>query len=126
MLRLAFTAAGWGALGLPGDLSSQSRFIRAAFVRAHSLCEATEESRVSQFFHILTAVEQQRGCCQLENGKYEITLYTSCCNATRGIYYYTTYDNRQITAVDMHKAPLDGNALVRYPLIQKQQIFKQN
>ena len=110
----------------PGDLSSQSRFIRAAFVRAHSLCEATEESRVSQFFHILTAVEQQRGCCQLENGKYEITLYTSCCNATRGIYYYTTYDNRQITAVDMHKAPLDGNALVRYPLIQKQQIFKQN
>lgn len=66
------------------------------------------------------------GCCQLENGKYEITLYTSCCNATRGIYYYTTYDNRQITAVDMHKAPLDGNALVRYPLIQKQQIFKQN
>ena len=117
---------GMGALGLPGDLSSQSRFIRAAFVRAHSLCEATEESRVSQFFHILTAVEQQRGCCQLENGKYEITLYTSCCNATRGIYYYTTYDNRQITAVDMHKAPLDGNALVRYPLIQKQQIFKQN
>lgn len=117
---------GMGALGLPGDLSSHSRFIRAAFVRAHSLCEATEESRVSQFFHILTAVEQQRGCCQLENGKYEITLYTSCCNATRGIYYYTTYDNRQITAVDMHKAPLDGNALVRYPLIQKQQIFKQN
>ena len=123
---LSVYSRGMGALGLPGDLSSQSRFIRAAFVRAHSLCEATEESRVSQFFHILTAVEQQRGCCQLENGKYEITLYTSCCNATRGIYYYTTYDNRQITAVDMHKAPLDGNALVRYPLIQKQQIFKQN
>ena len=125
-LELSAFSRGMGALGLPGDLSSQSRFIRAAFVRAHSLCEATEESRVSQFFHILTAVEQQRGCCQLENGKYEITLYTSCCNATRGIYYYTTYDNRQITAVDMHKAPLDGNALVRYPLIQKQQIFKQN
>ena len=123
---LSVYSRGMGALGLPGDLSSQSRFIRAAFVRAHSLCEATEESRVSQYFHILTAVEQQRGCCQHENGKYEITLYTSCCNATRGIYYYTTYDNRQITAVDMHKAPLDGNALVRYPLIQKQQIFKQN
>ena len=49
------------------------------------------------FFHILNSVDQQRGCC-LVNGKYEITIYTSCCNANKGIYYYTTYDNHQITA----------------------------
>lgn len=123
---LSTYSRGMGALGLPGDLSSQSRFVRAAFVRAHSLCADTEESRVSQFFHILTSVEQQRGCCALDGGKYEITLYSSCCNATRGIYYYTTYDNRQITAVDMHRENLDGDQLVRYPLIQKQSIFMQN
>ncbi len=52
---------------------------------------------------ILGAVDQQRGCCVLGDGKCEITLYTSCCNTDRGIYCYTTYDNHQITAVDMHR-----------------------
>ena len=71
-------------------------------------------------------MEQQRGCCSLGDGKYEITLYSSCCNATRGIYYYTTYDNRQITAVDMHKENLDGDVLIRYPLLQSSAFLKQN
>ncbi len=123
---LATYSRGMGAMGLPGDLSSQSRFVRVAFVRAHSLCKPTEESSVSQFFHILHSVEQQRGCCELDGGKYEITLYTSCCNATRGIYYYTTYENSQITAVDMHKENLDSDALIRYPVIQSPSILEQN
>ena len=71
-------------------------------------------------------MEQQRGCCSLGDGKYEITLYSSCCNATRGIYYYTTYDNRQITAVDMHNENLDGDVLIRYPLLQSSAFLKQN
>ena len=125
-LPLTLYSRGMGAMGLPGDLSSQSRFVRVAFTRAHSLCKPTEESRVNQFFHILTSVEQQRGCCSLGAGKYEITLYSSCCNATRGIYYYTTYDNRQITAVDMHNENLDGDALIRYPLLQSSAFLKQN
>ena len=59
-------------------------------------------------------------------GKYEITIYTSCCNATKGIYYYTTYDNHQITAIDMYKENLDGESLIRYPLIKDEQIKMQN
>lgn len=117
---------GMGALGLPGDLSSQSRFVRAAFVKLNSVSGETEEESISQFFHILGSVEQQRGCCELDSGAYEITLYSSCCNASRGIYYYTTYENRQITAVDMHKENLDENKLIRYPLITKQNISFQN
>lgn len=125
-LSLQAYSRGMGALGLPGDLSSQSRFVRVAFVRQNSLSEDTEKSSVSQFFHILNSVDQQRGCCELEEGKYEITIYTSCCNADKGIYYYTTYDNHQITAVDMHKENLDGSALVRYPLVYGEQIHYQN
>ena len=60
------------------------------------------------------------------DGKYEITLYTSFCNADKGIYYYTTYENHQITAVDMHREQLDGTRLARYPLITGQQIKMQN
>ena len=117
---------GMGALGLPGDLSSQSRFVRVAYTKMHSLSDDTETQSVSQFFHILGSVDQQRGCCEVAQGKYEITIYTSCCNADKGIYYYTTYDNHQITAVDMHRENLDGETLVRYPLLQGEQILFQN
>lgn len=125
-LNLKQYSRGMGAMGLPGDLSSQSRFIRAAFVKMNSICSDDEKESVSQFFHILNSVEQQRGCCDLGDGKYEITIYTSCCNADKGIYYYTTYDNHQITAVDMNKENLDGNKLIRYSLIKEEQIRMQN
>lgn len=77
---------------------------------------------MSQFFHILGSVDQQRGCCKVAEGKYEITIYTSCCNATKGIYYYTTYDNHSINAVDLNREKLDGRGLVRYPLDEKMKI----
>lgn len=125
-LDLQCYSRGMGGLGMPGDLSSQSRFVRAAFTRMNACSAEDENASVSQFFHILGSVEQQRGCCRLENGKYEITLYTSCCNADRGIYYYTTYDNRQITAVDMHHENLDGDAMVRYPVLTEMEIKRQN
>lgn len=125
-LPLETYSRGMGALGLPGDLSSMSRFARAAFVRMNAVSGDTEAESVSQFFHILGAVDQQRGCCEVSDGKYEITIYTSCCNATRGMYYYTTYDNHQITAVDMRRENLDGGALIRYPMITGEHIFEQN
>ena len=125
-LDLPVYSRGLGGLGLPGDLSSQSRFVRAAFVKMNSKSGDSETESVGQFFHILHAVEQQRGCCELDGGKYEITLYTSCCNADKGIYYYTTYGNHQITAVDMHREDLDGTRLVRYPLVQGEKIAFQN
>ena len=117
---------GMGAMGLPGDLSSQSRFVRAAFTKLNSLCEPSESGSISQFFHILDTVSQTRGCCRLNNGKSEITIYASCCNATKGIYYYTTYDNRQISAVDMHNEDLDDHILLTYPLVKEQTIRQQN
>ena len=125
-LPLHCYSRGMGALGLPGDLSSASRFVRAAFVRQNAVSGDTEAESVSQFFHILGAVEQQRGCCEVAPGKYEITLYTSCCNASRGIYYYTTYEDPGISAVDLHRADLDGAALSRHPLLREMQIRWQN
>ena len=111
-LPLQTYSQGMGALGLPGDLSSQSRFVRAAFVKMNSVSGDSESESVNQFFHILGSVEQQRGCCDVGNGRFEITNYTSCCNTNRGIYYYTTYGNHQITAVDMYKENLDGTDLI--------------
>lgn len=125
-LELTPYSRGMGAMGLPGDLSSASRFVKAVFTRMNSVCGSSESESISQFFHILSSVEQQRGCVHMGEGKYEFTIYSCCCNTDRGIYYYTTYENSQITGVDMHKENLDGTELVSYPLVTGQQILMQN
>ena len=125
-LSLDAYSRGMGALGLPGDLSSASRFVKAAFTKLNSLSGDSEEESLSQFFHILGSVCQQRGCVLTESGKYEITVYTSCCNTDKGIYYYTTYENSTITAVDMHREDLNGSEIISYPLITAQHIQWQN
>ena len=87
-LELDEYSRGMGAIGLPGDLSSSSRFVKAAFTRMNSVSGSSEEESVSQFFHILGSVEQQRGCVYLGENQYEITIYSSCYNMDKCIYYY--------------------------------------
>jgi len=125
-LKLKTYSRGMGALGLPGDASSMSRFVRAAFVKMNSVSRDSETESVSQFFHILKSVEMQRGCVQLCSGLYEVTMYSSCCNTDRGIYYYSTYDNNRIYAVDMHRENLQGSELIWYPLKEDKTIEYQN
>lgn len=117
---------GMGAIGLPGDLSSGSRFVRGAFVLQNLVKEEGELASISEFFHALGSVEQQKGCCEVEEGKYEYTIYSSCCDLNRGIYYYTTYGNHQISAVDMHRVDLNAKTLFVYPLLEGERICFQN
>ena len=125
-LELKPFSRGMGAIGLPGDASSASRFVRAAFVKLNAVSGESEAESVSQFFHILRSVEMQRGCVELDSGKLELTIYSSCCNTDRGIYYYTTYDSSRICAVDMHREELEGSALRSYPLLRDMEFTFQN
>ena len=125
-LELELYSRGMGAMGLPGDTSSMSRFVRATFVKMNSQAGTSEAESVSQFFHILKSVEMQRGCVLVDHEHPEITVYSSCCNTDRGIYYYTTYDNSRINAVDMHRENLEGRELSAYPLEKEQAIAYQN
>lgn len=125
-IELQEYSRGMGALGLPGDFSSQSRFVRASFAKLNSALPKDEREAVSQFFHIMDTVSQPAGCCELEKGVYEKTLYTCCCDVQRGVYYYTTYENRRISAVSMNKENLESERLVRYPLQKTESINFQN
>ena len=147
-LKLRQYSNGMGALGMPGDWSSQSRFVKVAFLNANAVCEDSEEDCINQFFHILDTVSHPRGCVVMNpthnphdtknlstrpdcapnkpSTKYEITLYSSCCNTEKGIYYYKTFHNNQISAVDLRRENLDSYALISYPLRTEQQIFWQN
>ena len=124
-LELTPYSRGMGGMGLPGDLSSASRFVKAAFTRLNSVCGDSESASISQFFQILGSVAQQKGCV-LVGDKYEYTIYTSCCNTDQGIYYYNTYENSQLSCVHLHHENLDSDGLISFPLIQGQQVLSQN
>ncbi len=117
---------GLGAVGLPGDVSSGSRFVRLAFLRKHFVSELDEASSVGGFFHLLSSVEMIKGACRTDGGRWDITGYTACMNLDRLRYYYTTYENRRISCIDMQKAPLDGETLLRFQLLKNEDIFHQN
>lgn len=124
-IKLTNYSRGMGAIGLPGDLSSVSRFIRASFFKLNSHWGNTEEEIVSQFFRLLYSVYQVKGGARVEN-MYEMTHYSSCCNAKKGIYYYSTYYNPVINAVDIHKENLDSKKLITYELIKNKGFSFQN
>lgn len=108
---------GMGSIGLPGDFSSASRFIRAAFVKLNTVFEGEESRNVIQFLHLLNSVAMPKGSVRMPGNQNEITLYSCCCNTTKGIYYYTTYDNCTIRAIDMHREDLEGKSVQTYPLL---------
>ncbi|MDO5717408.1 MAG: choloylglycine hydrolase [Tissierellia bacterium] len=107
---------GFGMIGIPGDTSPASRFIKAAFLKENSVSGEGEESNVTQFFHILENVSMVRGSTITDEGKYDITTYSCCINADKGIYYYKTYDNYRINAISMKKENLEEDKLIRFKL----------
>lgn len=117
---------GIGSMGLPGDYSSNSRFIRAAFVKLNSPAPASEMESVHQFFHILSSVFQPKGCSLVDTGQYEYTIYSSCINADKGVYYYRTYENSEIHSVKMFLEDLEAAGLISYPLAQSKGFHVQN
>ncbi len=112
-LPLSPYSCGMGGIGLPGDMSSASRFVRAAFVKNNSVFSGEEGERINQFFHILDNVAQIKGCVQIGNRDFEITRYSSCCNGKTGMYYYTTYEDRQIRGVSLFDLEYQGSSLIR-------------
>lgn len=122
---LPLYSQGMGALGLPGDLSSVSRFVRAVYVSQNAKIYENEEAAIAQAFHILGTVKQTEGCVEV-NEKLEKTIYTGICNLEKGIYYYTTYENSQITAVHLYHEDLNADGLYAYPLSYSQHIRMEN
>lgn len=113
---------GTGGLGLPGDSSTTSRFVKAVFAKSSSKCEINENSNVSQFFHILDSVAVTRGFAVDINGIADYTTYSVCANQNKGIYYYKTYENNQISAINMNNVDLDSKELFEFKMILDQQI----
>lgn len=121
-LPLEAYGVGLGGLGLPGDASSASRFVRAAFLRWNASCPPEPLAAVTQVFHMLDALAMVRGSVRTAEGSWDMTTYACCMDAQRGLYYYKTYENNRLQAVSLREENLDGKELVCYELENTQQV----
>ena len=103
---------GLGTLSLPGDFSSPSRFVRACYVSHNTAPAENERLSVNRFFDIMGTVSVPFGCVKNDKGDFHYTIYTSCCNLDKGIYYYNTHEDNRIRAVRMKGYELDSDKLI--------------
>lgn len=116
-IELKTYSHGMGAIGLPGDLSSQSRFVRAAFHRSHSQGE-----ELSDIMRILSTVQMPEGSVQVGCG-FERTEYSSAIDLNRLIYSYRVYESPNTYAVKMRDENLDGDSLISYELKREKEPY---
>lgn len=105
---------GFGGIGLPGDSSSPSRFVKAAFLRNHVVLDAGEEALISEVFHVLGNVSVVKGTALTPEKQYLMTQYTSCMCLETGTYYYNTYNNNQINAICFGNEDLNNNQIKKF------------
>ncbi len=118
---------GFASVGMPGDWTPPSRFVRTAFLKAVSDGIKENEAALTQFFHILDNVAMVKGSIRFPSHQpgvvsEDITLYTSCIDLEESIFYYKTYFNNQIEAVCLMNENLDSLEPIAYPFAQKQSI----
>lgn len=112
-----------GFLGLPGDATPPSRFVRAAFYRATAPQRATAFDTVMQCFHLLNAFDIPIGIEHPAGEAPDIpsaTQWTSAIDLTnRMIYYKTAYDNT-IRCIDLRTIDFDRTDYRTRPLDLRQ------
>ena len=133
---------GMGGIGIPGDFSSCSRFAKAAFLAANAreigtitpqtvensdnlytnipqnarnIAENNTNKAISTFFHITEQISVPYGCVLTDEGRAVYTVYTSCADLARGVYYLTTYSCRTPHAVALTTARATATAPLRFP-----------
>lgn len=110
-LNLTPLGQGSGMLGLPGDFTSTSRFVRAVAFSQSVLSAKNEDEARSTIFHILNIFDIPRGVVyEQEQGQtvYDYTQWTSASDLRNSRYYFTTYDNSQQQMVDLMAMDLDA------------------
>ena len=120
-LDLSVYGQGLGGLGLPGDASPMSRFVKAAFLRQNAAFPEDRPGQISQFFHLLDAVSMVRGSAVTPEGRLDETIYSCCCDTREQMYYYKTYNSSCIHSVHLTEQVAEGSRLLCFPLADEPQ-----
>lgn len=115
-LELAPFGQGSGMVGLPGDFTPPSRFVRAAIFSTTAIRPENDNEAVFQIFHILNQFDIPLGVARQKVGEItysDYTMVTSVKNPQSLRYYFKTYDNQSIAAVDLKKFDLNVKEIKR-------------
>ena len=121
---IAPLSRGAGALGLPGDLSSPSRFIRAVFMKEHADKAQNTADSVSRFFHIMDSVCVPKGAIKTDSGASVYTVYTSCADPEHMRYCFTTYSSRRIREISPTECEMQGSSTLSFPIAEREHITR--
>ena len=123
-ITLRPTGSNSGFLGIPGDATPPSRFVRAAFYRATAPQRATGFETVQQCFHLLNNFDIPIGIEHPEGECPDIpsaTQWTSAIDLTnRRVYYKTAYNNT-IRCIDLAGIDFGKTAYQSHPLDPKRE-----
>lgn len=92
---------GTGTLGLPGDFTPPSRFVRAVYFKAAITPAENEEQAVRNCWQVLSTVRIPKGIVMQSNGEYDYTQYVSAMCSESKTYYFSNYDNNRIQQVKL-------------------------
>lgn len=118
-LKLSGFGQGTGTLGLPGDFTPPSRFVRAAFFSQSALPVATAQEGVEQAFHLLNQFDIPKGIARGQEDGHTVadyTLWTSAADLTNRRYYFHTFDSRRIRMVDLDRLDFDSRRIATIPM----------
>jgi choloylglycine hydrolase len=116
---------GSGMLGLPGDFTPPSRFVRAVAFAHASPPVATAEEGVLQAFHILNQFDIPKGAARQSAGAKtpaDYTSWTSAADLKNLRYYFHTFQNRRIRMIDLKQVNLDAKDIKSISMGQKESI----
>ena len=111
-LPLACFGQGMGAIGLPGDASPASRYVRAVFFKENAGSPKDRPGQVMEFFHVLEGVAMVRGSVITPEGALDETLYSSCIDGVEHVYYWRTAGASRISAVRMTEETCRGDKVL--------------
>lgn len=106
--------AGSGMVGLPGDFTPPSRFIRAAIFSTTATPSENAEKAISQVFHILNQFDIPVGAARSKIGNITYTDETqlTCARDPQSLkYYFKSYQNQNIKSVDLKKFDLNAKEI---------------
>lgn len=113
-VALAPFGQGSGMVGMPGDFTPPSRFVRAAIYSSTAEPSKSGVDAVFQAFHILHQFDIPVGVTRQEADGVvytDVTLATVVRDPQQLTYYFNTYDDQTIRVVDLNKFDLDGKAI---------------
>lgn len=126
--KITFVATGQGAgmVGLPGDVTPPSRFVKMAVLLDVVTPPQTGKDALNLAQHIINNVDIPMGLVrEPSNGNYtsETTQWVVFKDLTHKVLYYRTYGDLSLHAVSMSKLDFSKNATrLRMPIISPEYV----